>query len=1105
MATRELKVNIVGDSKDLERALGRSAKASGGLGRAFAGLAKTGVLVGAALGAAAAVGIKKSIDAASNLTEQVNKANVVFRGSEKQVLDWSKGLESSFGLSQRAALEAAGTFGNMLVPMGYARKEAAGMSEQMVELAGDMASFNNASPEDTLLAIRSGLAGEAEPLRKYGVFLSEARVQQEALAETGKKNVKELTNQEKATARYNLILKDTKDTQGDFARSAGTSMANQMRILRASLEDVAAGLGQIFLPLVIKAFGFINDNVIPIIQDAVEWMDKFFGRFDKAKTIKGKMSVVGDAFKDLGRDVATAVSRALLGWDKIIKGPPQAREAPTIVHVEGVAEKLAAAFAALNWDKVGAAILDGIANSLKGAAQLVKQLGDTITAAMREVNWEKVGQAMGPGLLTAVMAAFVALLDPAFWVRNWELALAVAINAAALLFPELFATKLIAPLSKVGSDLVWAIARPVERFFGPRVAEVLVTLMMKIPGLLAAPFRLIESGVRSFFGRLGGLAVFTVRVLGVAAVITAITRLVSDALDALGRFIRGAGEIGRGVSRAIRDGIAAGWHWIVEQLGKLSSALSSAAITAAAWAGSIGVAIVEGILDGIGNLGQRLLDKVKGAISWALSKIPGQPFGSDLAGYSAEQIGHPITAGAVEGVSTVGAEIAKKLHEQISKALQGVQDARGAFASAFSSLADAALSGFDAAVSAWKPKSQIKLDKMQLADQIRGEKEAIVSAQKELNAARATAAQEGTAENIQRVKDAEAALAAARRSQQEGELARDAVKEQAAHDVKMARRRIQFKNELDALQEHLAKLADQEAKAREAGDPKKAAALHAQQLKLIKQFREDYRKELVGVSGDSKFWGTAAGISLADGLSQAMGPVLAAVRRLARVLERYLKLKQKASWDTEEGPMSDFGHWWDNLADGLIDGIDYSAITKAGTFVARSFGVAVKDGMAANTTDLNALFGFGKFTVGAVPDTTPFTENVSETFGDMADNVTGSFDDVSKSKDALGDNIKDFTTKATDVTKKWANDTVVSLGRAKAAFVDLSTFTGGGTQRFVFAGAPAMTQAQSTSALSAVGGTAEIHTAIHIDSTQVAEVVRREYLRFEKRNGRSAV
>ena len=106
----------------------------------------------------------------------------MFRGpGAKAVQAWSKTTATGIGISQRAALEAAGTFGNMLVPMGLGRKEAAGMSTRMVNLAGDMASFNNASPEETLEALRAGISGETEPLRRFGVRLSQARIEEQAM------------------------------------------------------------------------------------------------------------------------------------------------------------------------------------------------------------------------------------------------------------------------------------------------------------------------------------------------------------------------------------------------------------------------------------------------------------------------------------------------------------------------------------------------------------------------------------------------------------------------------------------------------------------------------------------------------------------------------------------------------------------------------------------------------------------------------------------------------------------------------------------------------------------------------------------------------------
>jgi phage-related protein len=170
-----------GVKKGLQEVEGETKRRMGGVGADLKkGFEKAFVPALAGFGAVA-FGAKKAVDAASDLGEQVNKASVVFGKSAPVILDWSKTTAKGLGISQRAALEAAGTFGNMLVPMGVARDEAARMSKRMVTLGADMASFNNASPEETLDAIRAGLAGETEPLRRFGVFLNEARIQQEAL------------------------------------------------------------------------------------------------------------------------------------------------------------------------------------------------------------------------------------------------------------------------------------------------------------------------------------------------------------------------------------------------------------------------------------------------------------------------------------------------------------------------------------------------------------------------------------------------------------------------------------------------------------------------------------------------------------------------------------------------------------------------------------------------------------------------------------------------------------------------------------------------------------------------------------------------------------
>jgi DNA repair exonuclease SbcCD ATPase subunit len=225
------------------------------------GLGRAATAAGAAfLGAQGLTSaIQTSIDAATNLQEQTSKSREVFRENSREVEAWSRTTADSFGIARDQALEATGTFGNLFRTVNLGTDDAALMSQRLVELAGDLASFNNASPEDALLALRSGLIGEVEPLRRFGVLLSEARVQQEAMRESGKRTAKELTNQEKTLARYRLILKDTAPAQGDFSRTQ-ENFANQTRILKARLRDLSAELGTVAIPVLNEFVGFLIDG-----------------------------------------------------------------------------------------------------------------------------------------------------------------------------------------------------------------------------------------------------------------------------------------------------------------------------------------------------------------------------------------------------------------------------------------------------------------------------------------------------------------------------------------------------------------------------------------------------------------------------------------------------------------------------------------------------------------------------------------------------------------------------------------------------------------------------------------------------------------------------
>lgn len=193
-----------------------------------------------------------AIKAASDLEESMNKVNVVFGDSAAEIVAWSEGSAQSMGLSQRAALEYVGTLGNLMLASGLTQAETVELSTSLVQLAADLASFNNVPADQALIALRAALVGEYEPMRLFGVQLSEATVKAEAMALGLYNGEGAISSQARMMAVYSLIMQQTTSAQGDFIRTSD-SLANAQRTARAEFEDAAATLGQQLLPMATQA------------------------------------------------------------------------------------------------------------------------------------------------------------------------------------------------------------------------------------------------------------------------------------------------------------------------------------------------------------------------------------------------------------------------------------------------------------------------------------------------------------------------------------------------------------------------------------------------------------------------------------------------------------------------------------------------------------------------------------------------------------------------------------------------------------------------------------------------------------------------------------
>lgn len=202
--------------------------------------------------------VTSTVHAASDLGESINAVNKTFGESAEQVQDWGEANANAVGLSRRAFNEAIIPLGALLKNTGLAMDVVSDKTIELTKRAADMGSVFNTDVADVLADINSGLRGESDPLEKYGVQLSEAAVSAEALAASGKKSVEQLTNQEKVTARINLILKQTASSAGDFADTTD-GLANSARVASAQIEDAKAKIGEGLLPVLAKAASIGGD------------------------------------------------------------------------------------------------------------------------------------------------------------------------------------------------------------------------------------------------------------------------------------------------------------------------------------------------------------------------------------------------------------------------------------------------------------------------------------------------------------------------------------------------------------------------------------------------------------------------------------------------------------------------------------------------------------------------------------------------------------------------------------------------------------------------------------------------------------------------------
>lgn len=251
----------------MEREFKDAGKKSGGgfkesFKGAFAGLAAY-VGVQEVIG-----GFKSAIMGAGDLEQSVGAVDTVFKENAGTIHTWARDASTNLGISANSYNEFATLIGSLLKNAGTPMEELGGKTNDLIALGADLASMYGGTTAEAVEALSSALKGEMDPIEKYGISLNDAALTAKGLEMGIEKSNGAFTDQQKKLITQALLFQQSADAQGNFAREADTFQGKLQRA-SAQWENISAKIGELFLPALTGAMGFIGNFALPAIEKFV--------------------------------------------------------------------------------------------------------------------------------------------------------------------------------------------------------------------------------------------------------------------------------------------------------------------------------------------------------------------------------------------------------------------------------------------------------------------------------------------------------------------------------------------------------------------------------------------------------------------------------------------------------------------------------------------------------------------------------------------------------------------------------------------------------------------------------------------------------------------
>lgn len=678
-------VRIVADAKGVRPSvvatLGGAGTDSGkSFTKGFAGaLGSIKNVVGTALAAGGVLAgvqfLKDSVGAASDLGESINAVNVTFGDAAAGILQLGRDAATAVGLSNVEFNGLAVQFSAFAKTVAGDGGDVVGTMRDLTTRAADFASVMNLDVAEAAELFQSGLAGETEPLRRFGIDLSAAAVEAHAYATGIAATGTELTEAQKVQARYSLLMQQTAQTQGDFANTSD-SLANQQRILGARWQNLKATLGNALLPVITSVVSAMNKwlptlieigqqvgtVVGPVLQRAADFVRGLFTSIQSGSgttsaftgalsTIGGVLASIWPTLRNIGQQIMAVLGPALQQIGGLIMNQVVPAFAEFLVAARPVIDFLIATF--------GGALI----GALEGAVQVIKGVLNVIVGVLKVFTglltgdwrkaWNGVKQIVS-GVWTAIKGAFQVFLNLGI-LRVARLVL----NAVRGVFSTAWSgirslvsgalsairNTVSGALSAVRNTIsgAWSAIRGATSSAWAAVRNVISNALSSarnaVSGALGAVRNAISGAWSSIRGATSG-AWSTIR--------STISTAMSNARQAAGQQIGNLVNLVRGIPNRVRSA-----------LGRIGSALYNA-----------GRDLLRGMVNGVRSFAANLANSVKDAVSGAVDGALGF-LGISSPSKVFDEIGRNTMAGFIRGILHGGRDVELAMQSALRPAVAG--------------------------------------------------------------------------------------------------------------------------------------------------------------------------------------------------------------------------------------------------------------------------------------------------------------------------------------------------------------------------------------------------------------------------------------------------